>query len=106
MSVGRSSADSLLRIGYYGLNRRKSSVRPLSYYKISTLQDAHPPPLYGADPWTPLSTYAAALRVFKRKFRRKIFGPVRVGDDFIIRSISELYELLNDKDVVHRVNIK
>ena len=62
--------------------------------------------LYGAEAWTLLSTDAAALRVFERKLLRKIFGPVRVGDDFRIRFKSELYELLNDMDVVHRNNIQ
>ena len=33
---------------------------------------------------------AAALRVFERKVLRKIFGPVRVGDDFRIRFNSKL----------------
>ena len=53
-----------------------------------------------AEAWTLLSTDAAALRVFKRKDLRKIFGPVRVEDDFRIRFNSELYELLNDIDIV------
>ena len=48
----------------------------------------------------------AALRVFERKVLRKIFGPVRVGDDFRIRFNSELYELLNDIDVVQHINIQ
>ena len=61
---------------------------------------------YGAEAWTLLSTDAAALRVFERKVLPKIFGPVRVGDDFRIRFNSELYELLNDMDVVQRINIQ
>ena len=47
----------------------------------------------------PLSTDAAALRVFERKVLHKIFGSVRIGDDFRVRSNSELYELLNDIDL-------
>ena len=46
------------------------------------------------------------MRVFERKVLRKIFGPVRVGDDFRIPFNSELYELLNDMDVVQRINIQ
>ena len=42
------------------------------------------------------------LPVFKRKVLRKIFDPVRVGDDFRARFNYELYELLNDMDVVQR----
>ena len=56
--------------------------------------------------WTLLSTDAAALRVFERKVLRKIFVPVRVGDDYRIRFNSELYELFNDIDVVQRINIQ
>ena len=62
--------------------------------------------LYGAEAWTLLSTDAAALRVFERKVLYKIFGPVRVGDDFRIRLNSELCELLNDIDVVQRITIQ
>ena len=61
--------------------------------------------LYDAEAWTLLSTDAVALRVFERKVLRKTFGPVRVGDDYRIRFNSELYELLNDIDVVQRINI-
>ena len=56
--------------------------------------------LYNAEACTLLSTDAAALKVFERKVLRKIFDPVRVGDDFRIRFNSELYELLNDMDIV------
>ena len=62
--------------------------------------------LYGTEAWTLLSTDAAALRVFERKVLRKIFGPMRVDADFRIRFNSELYELLNDMDVVQRINIQ
>ena len=49
---------------------------------------------------------AAALRVFERRVLYKIFGPMRVGDDFRIRFNSALYVLLNDIDVVQRINIQ
>ena len=62
--------------------------------------------LYGAKAWTLLNNDATALRVFERKILRKIFGPLRVGDNFRIRYNSELYELLNDLNVVHRINIE
>ena len=60
--------------------------------------------LYDAEAWTLLSTDALAFRAFERKVLLKIFGPVRVGDD--LRINSELYELLNDIDVVQRINIQ
>ena len=59
--------------------------------------------LYGVKAWTLLSNDAAALRVFERKIVRKIFDSVRVGDDFLIQFNSELYELLNDIDVIQRL---
>ena len=87
---------------YYGLNRQLSSrnisrTAKLILYKMLTLAVL----LYSAEAWILLSTDAAALRVFERKVLRKIFGTVRVGDDFCIRFNSELYKLLNDIDVVH-----
>ena len=62
--------------------------------------------LYGTVAWTLLSTDAVALRVFERKVLRKIFGPVRIGHHFRIQSIRELYELLNDIDVLKRISIQ
>ncbi|XP_062137632.1 uncharacterized protein LOC133846936 [Drosophila sulfurigaster albostrigata] len=44
--------------------------------------------------------------VFERKILRKIFGPVRIGDDFRIRMNHELYELYDDVDVVRRITIQ
>ena len=53
----------------------------------------------------PISTDVAALRVFGRRVLHKIFDSERVGDDFRIRFNGELYNLLNDLDVVQRINI-
>ena len=50
-----------------------------------------------------LSGDAAAFRIFGRKVLRKIFSLVRVGDDF---RLSELYDLLNDLDVVQSISIQ
>ena len=61
---------------------------------------------YGAEARTLLSADAVALRVVERKVLRKIFGPVRVGGDFHIRFNSELRELIDDIDVVQRINIQ
>ena len=93
--------------GYHGLNgqlsnRDFSRTTKLILYKTLILYVL----LYGANAWTLLSTDAAALRVFERIVLRKIFGPVRVGNDFHIRFNSELYELLNDIDVVQHINIQ
>ena len=40
----------------------------------------------------------------ERKVLRKIFGPVRVGDDYRIRTNRELYEIFNEMDVAKRIN--
>ena len=61
---------------------------------------------YGTVAWTLLSTDAAALRVLERKVLHKIFVPVRIGDHFRIQSSRELYELLNDIDVLKRISIQ
>ena len=61
-----------------------------------------PVPLYGAKAWTLLSSAVGTVKVFERKILRKIFGLVQVGDDLRIRYNSELYELLNDMEVVQR----
>ena len=82
-------------------NRGLSRTTKLILYKTLILLVL----LYGAEAWTLFNTDAAALRVFERKVLRKIFGAVRVGDDFRIRFDSELYELLNDIDVMQRINI-
>ena len=61
--------------------------------------------LYGTEAWPFLNTNATALIVFERKVVRKIFGAVWVDDDFRIWYNSELYKILNDLDVVQRINI-
>ena len=65
---------------YYGLNGQLSNRDLSCTTKLILLSVL----LYGAEAWILLSTVAAALRVFERKVLRKIFGPVRVGDDFRI----------------------
>ena len=60
--------------------------------------------LYGADAWTLLSINVIALEVTIRKALRKMFGPMRVGDDLRIRTNNELYTLLNPIDVFHCSN--
>ena len=72
---------------YFGLNRQLSS-RDLSRTTKLTLYKALilPVLLYGVEAWTLSSTDAAVLRVLERKVLRKIFGPVRVGDDYRIRN--------------------
>ena len=76
--------------------------KPLLYDKTNTRFTF----LYDAQAWTLLHTDAAALWVFKIKVLCKIIGPVRVGNYFRIRSNSEIYELLDDIDVVQHINIQ
>ena len=62
--------------------------------------------LYDAGAWTLSKDDEAALGAFERKVLRKIFGPVRVGDDNCIRTNQVLYELLNDMDVAKRIKFQ
>ena len=62
--------------------------------------------LYGTEAWTILINGVAAWSVFERKVLHKIYGPVRVGNYYRIRFNSELYELLNNMDVVQCINIQ
>ena len=56
--------------------------------------------LYRAEGCTPLGTNATLRE------KSKIFGLVRIGNDFRIQFNSELYELLNAIDFVQRINIQ
>ena len=92
---------------YYGLSKQLGS-RALSRSTKLTLYKTLiiPVLLYGAEAWVVSQTDAAALGVFERKVLRKIFGPVRVGDDYRIRMNHELYELYEDIDIVQRITIQ
>ena len=46
------------------------------------------------------------MRKFERKVLRKIFGPVRIDNNFHIRLNRELYKNLNDMDAVQCINIQ
>ena len=96
---------TLANRNYFNLNRQLSS-RDLSRTTKFTLYKPVilPVLLYGAEAWTLSSTDAAALGVFERKVLRKIFGPVRVGDDYRIRTNRELHELFNNMDIAKRIN--
>ena len=107
VSLEIKSSYTLANRCCYGLNGQLSNrdlsrtTKPI-LYKTLILQAL----LYGAEAWILLSTDVAVLRVFDRKVLRKIFGPVRVCDDFRIRFNSELYELLNDMAIVQCINFQ
>ena len=61
---------------------------------------------YGPEAWTLLSTDTAALSIYKRKVQNKIFGPVRVGDDFHIRSNNKQNKHFQYIDVEQGINIQ
>ena len=88
---------TLANRSYFGFNRQFSSIdlsraTTLPLYKALNL----PVLLYGAETWTLSSTDAAALGMFKRKVLRKIFDPVRFGDEHRIRTNREQYKIFND----------
>ena len=59
-----------------------------------------------AEAWTLSSTDVAAFGVFQRKILLKIFDPVRVGDDYHIRTNQGLYQLFHNMNVAKRINIQ
>ncbi|XP_053968149.1 uncharacterized protein LOC128869602 [Anastrepha ludens] len=92
---------------YYGLSKQLSSralsrMTKLTLYKTLII----PVLLYGAEAWVVSQSDAAALGVFERKVLRKIFGPMRVGEDYCSRTNNELYELYANIDVVQRIAIQ
>lgn len=59
--------------------------------------------LYGSEARMLFRPDAPALEVFEKKILREILDPVRVANNFRIRKNKELFEVLNDVDVVHIV---
>jgi hypothetical protein len=55
---------------------------------------------YGAETWTMSAADENDLRVFERKAVRRIYGPVREGEWWRIRSNRELEEILGGEDSV------
>ena len=88
MSAWRSSIGLLLSIYatmiLIDLSRRTKLIFYTETLKFHALSSS-------AESWTLLSIYATALKVFEGKVIRKIFGAVRVDEDFRIRSNTELY---------------
>jgi hypothetical protein len=58
---------------------------------------------YGLEKWTMSAADENALRVFERKVLRRIYGPVREGERWRIRSNRELEEILKGEDIVRFV---
>jgi hypothetical protein len=55
---------------------------------------------YGAETWTVLEDDENVLHVSERKVVRRIYGPVREGERWRIRSNRELEEIVRDEDIV------
>jgi hypothetical protein len=55
---------------------------------------------YGPETWTMSAGDENALHVFERKVLRRIYGPVREGERWRIRSNRELEEILRGEDIV------
>ena len=85
VSLEIKSIITLANRYYYGLNRQLSS-RALSRTIKLILYNMpiQPVLLYGAESWTQ-GPDAATLRVFEKKVKRNIFGPVWDGYDFRIQ---------------------
>jgi hypothetical protein len=55
---------------------------------------------YGTETWTMSAADENALCVFERKVVRMIYGPVREGERWRIRSNRELEEILRGEDIL------
>jgi hypothetical protein len=55
---------------------------------------------YGAETWAMSTVDENAPCVFERKVVRRIYGPVREGERWTIRSNRELEEILRGEDIV------
>ena len=92
---------------YFGLSKQLCSrvlsrKTKLTIYKTLIL----PVLLYGAETWVLSDRDKQALGVFERKILRKVFGPVKIHDEYRIRYNHELYELYADIDVLQRINVQ
>lgn len=55
---------------------------------------------YGSEVWTMTVEDEKSLRIFERNILRKIYGPVREGENWRIRSNAELQQLIHERDLV------
>lgn len=55
---------------------------------------------YGAESWTMSKANESSLRIFERKILRKIYGPVKEGETWRIRTNQELEQISEREDIV------
>jgi hypothetical protein len=55
---------------------------------------------YGSETWTMIVEETKASRIFERKIVRKIYGPVKGGERWRIRTNKEVEDILQVKDTV------
>ena len=59
---------------------------------------------YGSESWTLTMEEETALAVFERKILRKIYGPVKENELWIIRRNDELEAIIKGENIVRFIN--
>ena len=55
---------------------------------------------YGAEVWTMSKTEEETMRRFERKVIRKIYGPTKRNDNWVLRTNEEINNILGDEDII------
>lgn len=92
----------------YHANFKMLKSKLLSHKTKTTIYKTliRPVVTYGCEAWTLTVKDMNALKIFERKMIRRIYGPVREGDVWRIRSNSEINAILQSKDVVRFIKAR
>lgn len=102
--VNRIKAANRSYRALYPLLRSKNLSRKLKLTLYKTI--IKPVLMYGSEAWVMTETTEKRLNVWERKVLRKIFGPVKEGDLWRIRTNEEIRLLYNEPDLVTSVKMR